>query len=118
MELEKACARALQDSVSYYLLALQAQKQITSQAETLANFGLAAGQRGDYSQAISQLQDAVQECGNCPSRPDIYKDLGLIECRAGDVRSGEKDLLMAKQLKGEDADVGKALEVIRGMKGK
>jgi Flp pilus assembly protein TadD len=91
---------------------MQQHKQLTSQAETLANFALASANRGDYPQAISQLREAVGECGECRSKADLYKDLGLIECKSGDIQSGEKDLVTAKSLKPQDPDVLKALDII------
>jgi tetratricopeptide (TPR) repeat protein len=69
--------------------AMQRQKQLTTQAETLANFGLASANRGDYAQAISQLREAIEQCGNCASKPDMYKDLELIECKSGNRKSCE-----------------------------
>ena len=66
---------------------MQRQKQLTTQAETLANFGLAAADRGDYAQAISQLQQAIERCGTCASRSVMYKDLALIECKSGNRKS-------------------------------
>jgi Flp pilus assembly protein TadD len=92
---------------------MQRQKQLTTQAETLANFGLAAANRGDYPQAILQLRDAIQQCGDCASRPVMYKDLGLIECKSGDLQGCEKSLLTAQSLKPGDADIAQALDIVR-----
>jgi tetratricopeptide (TPR) repeat protein len=93
-------------------VALQQQKQLLSQAAMLGNFALASANRGDYAQAISQFHEALKECGDCESEADLYKDLGLIECKSGDIDTGEKDLLVAKSLKPQDADIRKALDVI------
>jgi Flp pilus assembly protein TadD len=93
--------------------AMQRQKQLTTQAETLANFGLASANRGDYLQAISQLREAIEQCGKCASRPVMYKDLALIECKSGDLQGCEKNLLTAQSLKPEDQDVAKALAIVR-----
>ncbi len=92
--------------------AMQQQKQATTQAETLGNFALASANRGDYSQAVSQLHDAIHECGQCGSLADLYKNLGLIECKSGDVVNGKQDLLTAKSMKTEDADIAKALQLL------
>jgi tetratricopeptide (TPR) repeat protein len=92
--------------------ATQKNKQLVTQAETLANFALAAANRGDYAQAVSQLQQAIKECGDCVSKADLHKDLGLIECRSGNLKDGENNLLVAKALKPQDPDVLKALEII------
>jgi tetratricopeptide (TPR) repeat protein len=97
--------------------AQQRDKQITTQAETLANFAIGSAKSGDYPRAISQLREAVRQCGDCASKADLHKDLGLIECRSGDVRNGEKDLLFAKQFKPQDPDILKALDLIRSSRG-
>jgi Tfp pilus assembly protein PilF len=73
---------------------------------------LASANRGDYPEAISQLHEAINDCGHCLSRPDLYKDLGLIECKSGNIADGHKDLLTAQSLKPEDPDIAKALELI------
>jgi tetratricopeptide (TPR) repeat protein len=90
----------------------QKQKQITGQAGMLGNFALASAGRGDFQSAITQFQQAVRECGNCESRADLLKDLGLIECKSGDVEHGKEHLLLARSLKPDDADIGKALEIV------
>jgi protein O-GlcNAc transferase len=93
-------------------VALQQQKQLLSQAAMLGNFALASANRGDYAQAISQFHDALKECGDCESKADLHKDLGLTECKSGDIDAGEKDLSIAKSLKPLDADIQKALNII------
>ena len=45
-------------------------------------------------------------------RADLLKDLGLIECKSGDVEHGQEHLLMARSLKPDDADIAKGLEVV------
>ena len=74
-----------------------------------------AGAR-DWNQAVSQLEQAVQVCGNCPSLGDLHKNLGLIYCRSGDLEKGERELRMAANLKPSDPDVKKSLEIIEGLK--
>jgi tetratricopeptide (TPR) repeat protein len=94
------------------LVALQQQKQLLTEADTLGNFALASAKRGDYSQAVSQFHEALDQCGDCPSKADLHKDLGLIECKSGDIDNGEKDLQIAKSLKPHDVDIQKALDII------
>jgi tetratricopeptide (TPR) repeat protein len=94
---------------------MQKQKQLLGQAETLANFAVASANRGDYSQAIEQMREAIGQCGDCKARPDMYKDLGLIECKSGDVAAGKRDLLTAQSLKPADADVAKTLQLISSL---
>jgi Flp pilus assembly protein TadD len=85
---------------------------LKTQVETLSNFALAAANRGDYGQAISQLHDAIAQCGECVSRADLHKNLGLIECKSGNVQNGKKNLLVANSLKPNDPDVLKALALV------
>jgi tetratricopeptide (TPR) repeat protein len=92
--------------------AMQRSNQLTTQAQTVGNFALASANRGDYAQAISQFHEALEECGDCQWKADLYKDLGLIECKSGDVGHGEKDLLQARSLKPQDPDIQKALQIV------
>jgi tetratricopeptide (TPR) repeat protein len=96
----------------------QKDKQIVGQAGQLGNFALASANRGDYQAAIAQFQQAVKECGDCNSRADLFKDLGLIECKSGDLRHGEEHLLLAKSLKPDDPDIAKALTIVSRIRSK
>ena len=84
----------------------------------MGNFALDSAKRGDYQEAISQFQQAVKECGDCQSRADLFKDMGLIECKSGDVQHGEEHLLVAKALKPDDPDIAKALAMVGGSRSK
>jgi Flp pilus assembly protein TadD len=91
--------------------AMQRRNQLTSQVDTLGNFALASANRGDFAQAIAQFHEALQQCGDCVSKPDLHKDLGLIECKSGDVANGAKDLRIAASLKPQDAEIKTALDI-------
>jgi tetratricopeptide (TPR) repeat protein len=95
--------------------ALQQKRQITDRAETLGNFALASAAARDWQQAVAQLKEALDICGDCRSRGDLHKDLGLIYCRSGDLKDGQAELLQAKKIKPDDPDVQQALEVIRNI---
>jgi hypothetical protein len=58
------------------------------------------------------LQEAIKQCGDCSSKANLHKNLGLIECKSGNVQTGEKDLLQAKSLNPQDPDISKALDTI------
>jgi tetratricopeptide (TPR) repeat protein len=92
--------------------AIQHAKEIQTQSAMLGNFALDSAKRGDYQEAISQFQQALQECGDCQEKADLYKDLGLIECKSGDVGHGEQHLRMAQSLKPQDQDIAKALGIV------
>ena len=96
--------------------ALQKKRQMTDQADTLGNFGLAAASARDWPQAIAHLKEALQVCGKCKSLADIHKNLGLIYCRSGDLKNGEEQLRLALKMKSGDPDVSKALQVIANLK--
>jgi hypothetical protein len=58
------------------------------------------------------LKEALAECGECAVKADLHKKLGLIDCQAGDLNNGEKELLAAIALKPADPEVQRALELI------
>jgi tetratricopeptide (TPR) repeat protein len=90
---------------------LNKQKQITDQAETLGNFALSSAAAHDWPQAIAQLKEGLQVCGDCRSKGQLHKDLGLIYCHAGDMKNGLVELLEAKKLTPQDPDIDKAIRI-------
>jgi tetratricopeptide (TPR) repeat protein len=97
-------------------VALQQRRQMTDRAGTLANFALDAAAARDWEEAIAKLNEAVEVCGNCPSKADIHKDLGLIYCRSGNLAKGEQQLRLADGLKPNDPDITKSLAIIASLK--
>ncbi|MDQ2901169.1 MAG: tetratricopeptide repeat protein, partial [Acidobacteriota bacterium] len=91
---------------------LKKQTQIVNRAETLSNFAIAAAAEKDWAKAISRLQEALRICGDCVSQADLRKNLGLIECQAGDVQNGERELRISLKDKPDDPDIRKALKII------
>lgn len=91
---------------------LQEEQHIMDRAQSLGNFALASADAHDWPQAVSQLKEAIQVCGNCTARPQLYKDLGLIYCHSGDMKNGRVELLEARKLNPSDADIAKALALI------
>jgi alkylhydroperoxidase/carboxymuconolactone decarboxylase family protein YurZ len=55
------------------------QKQLTTQVETLANFALAAANRGDYPQTAAHLQEKVSELRAL--KQSIREMSASMECR-------------------------------------
>ena len=88
---------------------LQNEQHITDRASTLGNFALASADAHDWPQAISQMKEALQVCGECSALPILHKDLGLIYCRAGDYTKGRAELLEAQKLSPKDGDIALAL---------
>jgi tetratricopeptide (TPR) repeat protein len=93
-------------------LAVQKERRILDRADTLANDGVEAESAHDWPQAIRQLKEAITACGECAEIADLHRKLGIIECQAGELDSGEKELLAAKALKPDDPVTQAALELV------
>ena len=112
-------ARALQSSdqaesekLMARYIAVQKERRILDRADTLANNGVEAASAHDWPGAIQQLKAAIAACGDCSAKADLYRKLGIIDCQAGDLDNGEKELLAAKALKPDDPVTQAALELI------
>ena len=57
------------------------------------------------------MKDAISACGECAAKADLFRKLGIIECQAGDLDNGEKDLRAAKALKPDDPITEAALQL-------
>ena len=111
-------ARALQstdqdesDKLMARYIAVQKERRILDRADTLANNGIQAASAHDWPGAIEQLKQAIAACGDCAAKADLLRKLGIIECQAGDLGNGEKELLAAKALKPDDPVTQAALEL-------
>jgi tetratricopeptide (TPR) repeat protein len=91
---------------------IQKQKHILDNAGTLANNGVVAASAHDWSEATRQMKAAIAECGDCAVKAGLHKKLGLIDCQAGDLNNGQKELLTAKALKPTDPEIQSALQLI------
>ena len=63
-------------------------------------------------EATRQLKDALAECGDCAMKADLHKKLGLVDCQAGNLDDGEKELLVINKLKPTDPEIQRALDLI------
>lgn len=111
-------ARALQTSdkaesekLMMRYVAVQKERRILDRADTLANSGIQAASAHDWPGAIDQMKQAIAACGDCAAKADLLRKLGIIECQAGDLDNGEKELLAAKRLKPDDPVTQAALEM-------
>jgi tetratricopeptide (TPR) repeat protein len=93
-------------------LAVQKERSILDRADTLANNGIEAESAHDWPEAIRLLKEAIAACGDCAAKPDLHRKLGIIECQAGHLDEGEKELLAAKALKPDDPVTQAALELV------
>ena len=92
-------------------LVVQKERRILDRADTLANNGIEAASAHDWPAAIQQMKEAIAACGECAAKADLFRKLGIIECQAGDLDSGEKELQAAKALKPDDPITQAALEL-------
>ena len=93
-------------------IAVQKERSILDRADTLANNGIEAASAHDWPEAIRQLKEAIAACGDCAAKADLHRKLGIIDCQAGDLDNGEKELLAAKALKPDDPVTQAALELV------
>jgi tetratricopeptide (TPR) repeat protein len=91
---------------------IQKQRRILDSAGTLANNGVVAASAHDWPEATRQLKAAVAECGECAMKADLLKKLGMINCQAGNLDDGERELLAAKALKPADLEIQRALQLV------
>jgi tetratricopeptide (TPR) repeat protein len=92
--------------------AIQKERQTLDQANTLANNGVVAASAHEWPEAIRQLKAAIAQCSDCGAKADLHKKLGLIDCQAGDLDNGERELLAANAIKPADPEIQRALELI------
>jgi tetratricopeptide (TPR) repeat protein len=104
--------RAESDQVMDRYTAVQKEHRIMDRADTLANNGVEAASVHDWPEAIRQLNEAIAACGDCAAIADLHRKLGIIECQAGELDKGEKELLVAKALKPTDPITQAALELV------
>lgn len=104
--------RAESDQLMARYAAVQKERSILDRADSLANNGIEAAAAHDWPEAIRQLKEAITSCGECQAKADLHRKLGIIECQAGDLDNGEKDLLAAKALKPQDPVTQAALELV------
>ena len=97
--------------------AVQKKRRIIDRATSLENDAVASMQAHEWPEAIRQLKEAIEVCGDCAVKADLHKNLGLIDCQAGDIDNGEKELLFAKASKPLDPDIARALTLIAQVRG-
>jgi tetratricopeptide (TPR) repeat protein len=92
--------------------AVQKERRILDRADSLANNGIEAESAHDWPEAIRQLREAIATCGDCAAKADLHRKLGIVDCQAGDLVNGEKELLTAKALNPDDPVTQAALALI------
>jgi tetratricopeptide (TPR) repeat protein len=92
--------------------ALQKSQQIADRVSELGNFALEAANAQNWPQAVEQMNEAIQLCGNCPQSAHLHKNLGLFYRRTGNIGEAKKELRTALQLAPNDADAQNALAML------
>ncbi len=92
--------------------ALQKSQQIADRVSELGNFALEAANAQNWPQAVEQMNEAIQLCGNCPQSAHLHKNLGLFYGRTGNVDGAKKELRTALRLAPNDADARNALAML------
>jgi tetratricopeptide (TPR) repeat protein len=92
--------------------ALQKSQQIADRVSELGNFALEAANAQNWPQAVEQMNEAIQLCGNCPQSAHLHKNLGLFYERTGNIGEAKKELRTALQLAPNDAEAQNALTML------
>lgn len=92
-------------------IGVQKKLRILDRADMLANNGVEAASAHDWPEAVRQLKGAIAACGDCAAKASLYRKLGIIDCEAGNLKSGERELLTAKSLNPSDPITQAALEL-------
>src|SRR5207244_6768645 len=96
--------------------ALRHERQIEDRAELLNNSALGSAEAHDWSEAVTQLKEALDICGQCPQLSVLHKNLGLIYARKGSVEDAQRELRLALKLHPDEPDALKALEILRNVR--
>jgi tetratricopeptide (TPR) repeat protein len=92
--------------------ALEKSQQIADRVSQLGNFALEAANAQNWPQAVEQMNQAIELCGNCPQSAHLHKNLGFFYGRTGNIGEAEKELRTTLQLAPNDADAQNALTML------
>jgi Tfp pilus assembly protein PilF len=91
---------------------LEKSEQIGDRASELGGFALEAATAHNWPQAMEQMNEAIQLCGNCPQSANLHKNLGFFYGRVGNIAAAKKELRAALQLTPNDVDAQAALTAL------
>jgi tetratricopeptide (TPR) repeat protein len=95
--------------------ALEKSQQLFDRVQALGNFAIEAANAQNWPQALEQMKEAIQLCGQCAESGHLHRNLGLIYCRTGNTQEGEKELRAALQINPHDEDARKALALLENL---
>ena len=95
---------------------LQKQQQTTDRVQQLGNFALEAAGAQNWPQAVEQMQEAIQFCGDCADAAHLHHNLGLFYCKTGKFKEAEAELQKALDLDPNDADARKAIAIVENLR--
>jgi tetratricopeptide (TPR) repeat protein len=95
---------------------LQKQQQVTDQVGQLGNFAIEASNAQNWPQAIEQMQQAIQLCGDCAESGHLHRNLGLFFCKTGKFEDAENELKKALALDPNDVDAKKAIGIVENLR--
>jgi tetratricopeptide (TPR) repeat protein len=94
------------------LEALEKTRGFSDRVQRLNDSALEAANARNWPQAVAQMGEALEACGQCQQLPILHRNLGLIYARAGDIPNSERELRLALKLKPDDVDALKAIEIL------
>jgi len=79
----------------------------------LNNFALQAANDNNWPQVITQMQEAINLCQQCPQLGILRKNIGFIYACKGDVENAKQQLELALKLLPGGPDAVAAAETLR-----
>jgi tetratricopeptide (TPR) repeat protein len=94
---------------------LEVRKQVNDRVILLRNLALESGNAQNWPDAIEQLQEAIQTCGDCSHAVLLHKNLAYFYQRTGKISAAEEELGKAIALDPNDAGAQSALATLQNL---
>jgi tetratricopeptide (TPR) repeat protein len=92
--------------------ALQKRQQVSDRVSELGNEALEAANAENWPQAVEQMNEAIQLCGDCLQSAHLHKNLGLFYRRTGNIGEAKRELQTTLHLTPNDAEAQNALATL------
>jgi tetratricopeptide (TPR) repeat protein len=99
------------------LLELENREQLTDEVELLRSFALQAGKAENWPQAVEQLQQALQLCGDCKEAAVLHKNLAFFYEQTGKLTEAEVELEKTLALDPQDTKAQQGLAQLHSLTG-